>query len=139
MGFYEISLGDTIGIGTPSLTNDLFDAVSIDSSVLAAHFHNTYDRAIQNLVVALSKGVSVIDSSVAGIGGCPYAKGASGNVPTEDVLMLCELLGIKHGIEFPAIIEVGDFISKELGRENLSSVSLQDLDMIQEFRKEIYS
>ena len=139
MGCYEISLGDTIGIGTPSLTNDLFDTVSLDSNILAAHFHNTYDRAIQNLVVALSKGVSVIDSSVAGIGGCPYAKGASGNVPTEDVLMLCELLGIKHGIKLPAIIEVGDFISKELGRENLSSVSYQDLDMIQEFREEIYS
>lgn len=93
MGCYEISLGDTIGIGTPENTYAMLDAVKIDKNILAAHFHNTYNRAIQNLVVALSEGVSVIDSSVAGIGGCPYAKGASGNVPTEDVVFLCELLG----------------------------------------------
>ena len=67
---------------------------------MAAHFHNTYDRAIPNLVVALSKGISVVDSSVAGIGGCPYAQGASGNVATEDVLYLCELLNIEHGVDF---------------------------------------
>ena len=69
--------------------------------MLASHFHNTYDRAIQNLVVSLSHGVTVMDSSVAGIGGCPYAKGASGNVATEDVLFMCELLGIEHGVDLP--------------------------------------
>jgi hydroxymethylglutaryl-CoA lyase len=79
----------------------------------------------------------VIDSSVAGIGGCPYAKGASGNVSTEDVVYMCELLGIEHGIDFPKLLEVGDYISKELNRENLSKVKLQDLDNIQELRNEL--
>ena len=86
MGCYEISLGDTIGVGTIEKTVQMFDTVDIPKEKLAAHFHNTYDRAIENLVVALAKGISVIDSSVAGIGGCPYAKGASGNVATEDVV-----------------------------------------------------
>jgi hydroxymethylglutaryl-CoA lyase len=79
----------------------------------------------------------VIDSSVAGIGGCPYAKGASGNVSTEDVVYMCELLEIEHGIDFPKLLEVGDYISKELNRENLSKVKLQDLDNIQELRNEL--
>ena len=105
--------------------------------ILAAHFHNTYDRAIPNLIVAFSKGVAVSDSSVAGIGGCPYAKGASGNVATEDVLYLCELLGIEHGIDLPKIMEVGDFISRELGRENLAKVSLEDLVALPERKSEI--
>lgn len=116
MGCYEISLGDTIGIGTPELTKVLFDSVNLPKEVLAAHFHNTYDRAIANLVVAFSHGVSVADSSVAGIGGCPYAKGASGNVATEDVLYLCELLGIEHGVDFKMIIGTGEFISDVLKR-----------------------
>ena len=111
MGCYEISLGDTIGIGTPKLTGELFDAVQLPSDVLAAHFHNTYDRAIPNLIMAFSRGVAVADSSVAGIGGCPYAKGASGNVATEDVLYLCDLLGIEHGVDLKKIIEIGDYIS----------------------------
>jgi hydroxymethylglutaryl-CoA lyase len=80
-----------------------------------------------------------LDSSVAGIGGCPYAKGASGNVPTEDVVFLCELLGIEHGIDFPKLIEVGDYISRELNRENLARVKLADLDSIQTVRDEIFS
>ena len=84
-----------------------------------------------NLVVSLSKGISVIDSSVAGIGGCPYAKGASGNIATEDVLYMCELLGIEHGVDFEAIIEIGDYISKELNRKNLSKVSLEDLSLLE--------
>lgn len=83
--------------------------------MLAAHFHNTYDRAIENLVIALGNGISVIDSSVAGIGGCPYAQGASGNVATEDVLYMLELLGIKHGVNFEKLIETGDFISIAIG------------------------
>ena len=107
MGCYEISLGDTIGIGTPELCVTLLDTVELPREILAAHFHNTYDRAIPNLVMAFSKGISVSDSSVAGIGGCPYAKGASGNVATEDVLYLCELLGIEHGVDLEAIMSVG--------------------------------
>ena len=132
MGCYEVSLGDTIGIGTPKLTSELFDAVKLPPDVLAAHFHNTYDRAIPNLIVAFGKGVSVADSSVAGIGGCPYAKGASGNVATEDVLYLCELLGIKHGVDLKKTIEIGDYISQELNRENLATVTVADLDLIEE-------
>mmetsp|Transcript_67936 Transcript_67936/g.94084 ORF Transcript_67936/g.94084 Transcript_67936/m.94084 type:complete len:80 (-) Transcript_67936:163-402(-) len=78
----------------------MLNALDMDRDMVAAHFHNTYTRAIGNLVIALSEGISVIDSSVSGIGGCPYAKGASGNVATEDVLYLCELLGIEHGVQF---------------------------------------
>jgi hydroxymethylglutaryl-CoA lyase len=118
MGCYEISLGDTIGIGSPVLTKLMFDEITLPREVLAAHFHNTYDRAIPNLIVAFSEGCAVADSSVAGIGGCPYADGASGNVATEDVVYLCELLGIEHGVDLKKLIEVGDFISKELDREN---------------------
>ena len=139
MGCYEISLGDTIGIGTPEQTFELIETVSkvIPMPQLAAHFHNTYERAIMNLVVSLSYGVAVIDSSVAGIGGCPYAQGASGNVATEDVLYMCELLGIEHGVDFPKILQVGDYISKELNRENLAKVSIDDLGLIEERRSEL--
>ena len=117
------------------LTSALLDAVSLPKGALAAHFHNTYDRAIPNLIIAFSEGISVADSSVAGIGGCPYAKGASGNVATEDVLYLCELLGIEHGVDFEKIIEIGDFISSALKRENLSRVTREDLDLIEERRQ----
>ena len=130
MGCYEISLGDTIGIGDPLKTYDMLDSVKIPRDKLAAHFHNTYDRAIPNLVVAFNEGISVADSSVAGLGGCPYAEGASGNVATEDVLYLCELLGIEHGVDLPALMDVGDYISKELNRENLASVKKADLDLL---------
>ena len=121
------------------LTRVLLDTVSAPRELLAAHFHNTYDRAIPNLVVALSQGISVVDSSVAGIGGCPYAKGASGNVATEDVVFLCELLGIEHGVNLPELIKVGDFISKELGRKNLSKVTQEDLEVLPHLRKDIKS
>ena len=141
LGCYEISLGDTIGIGTPELTDVMTNTVleEIPADILASHFHNTYDRAIQNLIVSLSKGISVMDSSVAGIGGCPYAKGASGNVATEDVLYMCELLGIEHGVDLAGIIEIGDYISQELNRENLSKVSLEDLSLIEERRELIFN
>jgi len=108
----------------------LFESVDLPRDKLAAHFHNTYDRAIENLVIALSKGVSVIDSSVAGIGGCPYAKGASGNVATEDVVYMLDLLGIKHDVDLERLIEVGDFISKSISWENLSKVKLEDIDLL---------
>lgn len=131
MGCYEISLGDTIGIGNMDLTQQLVDTVDIPKEKLAAHFHNTYDRAIENLVVALANGVSVIDASVGGIGGCPYAKGATGNVPTEDVVYMLSHLGIKHGIDLKELISVGDFISGELGRERLSEVTIEDVDRLE--------
>lgn len=85
----------------------MLETITQPKDKLAAHFHNTYDRAIPNLIVALSEGISVVDSSVAGIGGCPYAKGASGNVPTEDVLYLCELLGVEHGVDLEKLMQVG--------------------------------
>ena len=136
LGCYEVSLGDTIGIGTPELTDNLFRTLlekrdgeeQIDVDRLASHFHNTYERAIQNLIVSLAHGVRVFDSSVAGIGGCPYAKGASGNVATEDVLYLCELLKIEHGVDMASLIETGEFISKELQRDNLAKVTMSDMD-----------
>lgn len=137
MGCYEISLGDTIGIGTPELTKILLDTVKLPKEMLAAHFHNTYDRAIPNLLVAFSHGISVADSSVAGIGGCPYAKGASGNVATEDVLYLLELLNIEHGVDFKQIMETGDFISDVLKRQNLSTVTIADLDALPERRQKV--
>ena len=121
------------------LCSVLLDAIDLPKDILAAHFHNTYDRAIPNLIVAFSKGISVSDSSVAGIGGCPYAQGASGNVATEDVLYLCELLGIEHGVDLLSIIQVGDFISGELDRENLSSVKAHDLELLAERKAEIQS
>ena len=139
MGCYEISLGDTIGIGTPEKTYALLDAVKLDKSLLAAHFHNTYNRAIPNLVIALSEGVSVVDSSVAGIGGCPYAKGASGNVPTEDVVYLCELLGIDHGVDVRKLLQCGEYISTELKRENLARVKLSDFEDIEKVRQELFT
>lgn len=98
------------------MTQTLLGTLTQPREVLAAHFHNTYDRAIPNLVVALSNGITVVDSSVAGIGGCPYAKGASGNVATEDVVYLCELLGIDHGIDIDRLMSAGDFISTALSR-----------------------
>ena len=158
MGCYEISLGDTIGIGDPGkslsslicllsdlishrlfieLCSVLLDTIDLPKEILAAHFHNTYDRAIPNLIVAFSKGIAVSDSSVAGIGGCPYAKGASGNVATEDVLYLLELLGINHGVNIESIMGAGDYISRELGRENLSRVSLADLEQLPERKSQI--
>ena len=137
MGCYEVSLGDTIGIGYPDQTLKLFEAVDLPKHVLAAHFHNTYDRAIPNLMIAFAQGISVADSSVSGIGGCPYAKGASGNVATEDVLYLCELLGIEHGVNIKSIMATGEFISKEIGRCNLSSVTSSDMIDLAQRREEI--
>ena len=147
LGCYEISLGDTIGIGTPELAEAMFDEVfksgKITPDIVASHFHNTYDRAIQNLVISLSRGITVMDSSVAGIGGCPYAKGASGNVATEDVLYLCELLGVPHGVQTSGeggILEIGDYISQELGRENLAKVGAADFEeeVVEERRRVLF-
>lgn len=119
LGCYEISLGDTIGVGNPFSTRQLLHAVKnhIPTERIAVHFHDTYGMAIANVSAALEMGISVVDSSVAGLGGCPYAKGASGNVATEDVLYLCQGLGIDTGVDMDAIVEVGDWICHELGKQ----------------------
>ena len=125
MGCYEISLGDTIGMGTPSLISTMINAVteSIPIEKIAVHFHDTYGQAIANSYAALQLGVSVIDSSIAGLGGCPYAEGASGNVATEDVLYLLKGLNIETGINLSAAIAAGNYISERLGRKNGSKVA----------------
>ncbi|MGB0682996.1 MAG: hydroxymethylglutaryl-CoA lyase [Magnetovibrionaceae bacterium] len=126
MGAYEISLGDTIGVGTPGQAQQVIDAVSARVPVthLAAHFHDTYGQALANLLAVMEKGVATIDSSVAGLGGCPYARGASGNVASEDVLYMLEGLGIETGVDLDALIQVGAGISSRLGRPNMSRVGL---------------
>lgn len=126
MGCYEISLGDTIGVGTPIKTKELLLSVSeyVPVSHLAVHFHDTYGQALINIFVALQHGIAVIDSSTAGLGGCPYAKGATGNVATEDVLYLLNGMGIKTDIDLSKIIAVGQFISSFLDRRPQSKVSL---------------
>lgn len=125
MGCYEVSLGDTIGAGTPASIGRLLDAClqTIDAKKLAVHLHDTYGQALANILVALQKGISVIDSSVAGLGGCPYAKGASGNVATEDVVYMLNGLGIKHGIDLDKLIQASDTICQHLNRENGSKVA----------------
>jgi len=125
-GAYEISLGDTIGVGTPAKAQAMIEAVSsaVPVEKLAAHFHDTYGQGLANLLSVLQKGVAIIDSSVAGLGGCPYAKGAAGNVASEDVLYMLDGLGISSGVDLPKLIEAGNFICKELGRQNQSRVAL---------------
>jgi len=125
LGCYEISLGDTIGVGTPNRVKDVLSAVkvSIPAKMLAVHFHDTYGQALANIALALDHGVVIIDSSVAGLGGCPYAKGASGNVATEDVLYMLHGMGIKTGIDLEKIVDAGTFICGVLGREPVSKVA----------------
>ncbi|MEW9798649.1 hydroxymethylglutaryl-CoA lyase [Alteromonas sp. CYL-A6] len=125
MGCYEISLGDTIGTGTPVKTAQMLDAVirEVPVSALAAHFHDTYGQALANLLVALEMGVSTIDAAVAGLGGCPYAKGASGNVATEDVLYMLEGMGIETGISMPKLLDATRSISAVLNRAPVSKVA----------------
>ncbi|MAG77310.1 MAG: hydroxymethylglutaryl-CoA lyase [Colwelliaceae bacterium] len=125
MGCYEISLGDTIGVGTPASVQNMLAAVSTKVQVdkLAVHFHDTYGQALANIYAALQMGVSVVDSAVAGLGGCPYAKGASGNVATEDVVYMLNGLGIETGIDFNKLLDAGWFISDKLGRAPVSKVS----------------
>lgn len=125
MGCYEISLGDTIGVGTPHKAATLFAEVAKDipRSQLAGHFHDTYGQALANIYASLSEGIAVFDSSVAGLGGCPYAKGASGNVATEDVLYMLNGLGINTGVSLEKVIAAGLKISAVLGRETGSKVA----------------
>ncbi|MDX1592966.1 MAG: hydroxymethylglutaryl-CoA lyase [Gammaproteobacteria bacterium] len=118
MGCYEVSLGDTIGTGTPEKARAMVAEVAAEVPVdmLAAHFHDTYGQALANLYAVLHQGVAVIDSSVIGLGGCPYAAGASGNVATEDVLYLLDGLGIATGVDMEALLEAGRYIAGHLGR-----------------------
>ncbi|MFU1520375.1 hydroxymethylglutaryl-CoA lyase [Vreelandella alkaliphila] len=126
MGCYEISLGDTIGVGTPLAAKRMIEAArqQVPIEYLAAHFHDTYGMALANLYAVMEEGVSVIDAATAGLGGCPYAKGASGNVATEDVLYLLEGLGINTGIDLQAVIDTGVWITQQLGRKPSSKVAL---------------
>ncbi len=118
MGCYEITVCDTIGSGTPGRTRAVFNAVMehIPASRLAGHFHDTYGQALANIYVALECGIAAFDSSVAGLGGCPYAKGATGNVATEDVLYMLNGLGIATGVDLDKLIAAGQFICDALGR-----------------------
>ncbi len=125
MGCYEVSLGDTIGTGTPASVTRLLQAVTrrVPVDKLALHCHDTYGQALANIYAGLQQGVAVIDSSVAGLGGCPYAKGASGNVATEELVYLLNGLGIEHGVDLDKLIDAGQFICQHIGRDNGSKVA----------------
>ncbi|MDH3693251.1 MAG: hydroxymethylglutaryl-CoA lyase [Gammaproteobacteria bacterium] len=125
LGCYEISLGDTVGVGTPRHAGELIETVAaeIPRDKIAVHFHDTYGQALANLYAVLEHGVSVIDSSVAGLGGCPYASGASGNVATEDVLYMLNGLGIQTGVNIEKIVDTADFICQQLGHDPTSRVA----------------
>ena len=125
MGCYEISLGDTIGVGTAGQIKQLIDAVAKNIAIekLAVHMHDTYGQALTNIFASLEMGVTVIDSSIAGLGGCPYAKGATGNVATEDLVYMLNGLQIEHGVDLQKLILAGEKISRALNRETGSKVA----------------
>ncbi|MEO7064175.1 MAG: hydroxymethylglutaryl-CoA lyase [Dokdonella sp.] len=125
LGCYEISLGDTIGIGTPVNARAMLRAVAgeVPMSALAVHFHDTRGQALANILACLLEGVAVVDSSVSGTGGCPYAKGATGNVASEDVVYMLEGMGIATGIDLPALIATGLWLSAQLGHATSSRVA----------------
>lgn len=124
MGCYEISLGDTIGVGTPLKAKRMLEAVvkHVPVDRLAAHLHDTYGQALANLYAVLEEGIAVVDASVAGLGGCPYAQGASGNVASEDVLYMLNGLGIETGVDLEQLVATGEWITAQLGRRNGSKV-----------------
>jgi len=119
MGCYEISLGDTIGVGTPRKARAMLKAVAgeLPMPALAVHFHDTYGQALANIDACLEEGVRVVDSAVSGAGGCPYAKGASGNVASEDVVYMLHGIGMRTGIDLPALAATGRWLAARLGRE----------------------
>ena len=123
-GCYEISLGDTIGVGTPATVERLLDEVGkhVPLEKLAGHFHDTYGMGTANVYAAFQRGVRIFDSSVGGLGGCPYAKGATGNVATEDVVYLMQGLGVATGVDLDALVDTAEWISKKLGRAVQSRV-----------------
>ena len=125
MGCFEISLGDTIGTGTPSRARAMLLAVAaeVPMDALAVHFHDTYGQALPNLLACLEEGVAVVDSSVSGTGGCPYARGASGNVATEDVVYMLHGMGIATGVDLPRLVDTGRWLAAMLGRASGSKVT----------------
>ncbi len=125
LGCYQISLGDTIGVGTPVKARMLLRSVaaSVPMDALAVHFHDTYGQALANILACLEEGVRVVDSSVAGTGGCPYAQGATGNVATEDVVYMLDGMGIESNIDLDALIDTGVWLSDQLGRTTSSRVA----------------
>lgn len=126
LGCYEVSLGDTVGVGTANKITEVLSLLlqHIDKTKLAVHFHDTYGQALTNIYAALSLGISTIDAAVAGLGGCPYAKGASGNVATEDVVYLLNGLGIEHGIDLQRLSNAGWQITQALGKAPVSKVAV---------------
>ncbi|MGI2856212.1 hydroxymethylglutaryl-CoA lyase [Shewanella algae] len=125
LGCYEISLGDTIGVGTPLKARKMLETVAerVPVERLALHFHDTYGQALANILACLETGVSVIDTSVAGLGGCPYAKGASGNLASEDLVYMLHGMGIDTGIDLNKLARAGRQISQQLGRQTSSKVA----------------
>jgi hydroxymethylglutaryl-CoA lyase len=125
LGCYEIALGDTIGIGTPRLARDVVHAVAgeIGIGTVAVHFHDTRGQALANILACLEEGVTVVDGAVAGLGGCPYAPGASGNVSTEDLVFMLEGMGVRTGVDLGLAIDAGRFICTHLGRADGSKVA----------------
>lgn len=134
LGCYEISFGDTIGVGTPLKTGQLLQSVMrvIPAKNIAVHFHDTYNQALANIYVALENGIRVIDSSIAGLGGCPYAKGATGNVATEDVVYMLHGMGIQTGVDFDKLLQIGWDISNYFKRKPQSKVSIAHMGKIQQ-------
>jgi hydroxymethylglutaryl-CoA lyase len=125
MGCYEISLGDTIGVGTPRKARAMLEAVAgeVPMAALAVHFHDTYGQAVANVAACLEAGVRVVDAAVSGTGGCPYARGASGNVATEDIVYLLDGMGFSHGVDLDALAATGRWLSSLLGRDSMSKVN----------------
>jgi hydroxymethylglutaryl-CoA lyase len=125
LGCHEISLGDTIGVGTPAKARAMLRAVAeaVPMAALAVHFHDTYGQALANILACLDEGVRVVDSAVSGTGGCPYAKGASGNVASEDVVYMLHGMGISTGIDLDRLVDVGAWLAAQLGRDTGSRVT----------------
>jgi Isopropylmalate/homocitrate/citramalate synthases len=122
LGCDEIDVADTIGVGTPRRVREVMDAVSrvIDPARISGHFHDTYGQALANILAAMETGISIFHASVAGLGGCPYARGATGNVATEDVLYMLRGLDVETGVDFDAVVDIGQWISGHLGRRSAS-------------------
>jgi len=125
MGCYEVSLGDTVGVGTPLRAQAMIEAVAkvVPREKIGVHFHDTYGQALANILACMEMGIEIVDSSVAGLGGCPYAKGASGNVASEDVLYMLDGMGVETGVDFGKLVAAGRYISDFLGRPPVSKVA----------------
>jgi hydroxymethylglutaryl-CoA lyase len=125
LGCYEVSLGDTIGVGTPAKARAMLHAVAqeVPMAALAVHFHDTYGQALANILACLEEGVGVVDSSVSGTGGCPYAKGASGNVASEDVVYMLHGMGMETGVDLDLLVATGAWLAGQLHKDTASRVT----------------